>query len=364
LGRDVRPLGPQVAPPRNIASYDLYSAILESRPYPVRGLISFGSNTIINSADPVRGREALQKLEFFVQAELFHTPTTQFADVLLPAASFLETEFFVIRNGKVQRRPRAVEPLYERRPDIEIIFDLGVRLGLGDAFSNGNLVAAYNDILAPMGVRWDQLHDHPHGLESNAPVAHAKYAQTTAGGAARGFATPSRKIEIFLDSWAAHGVDPLPVYHEPAESPRSTPELAQRFPLVLTNAKKPHYLHSQHRGIAALRRLEPQATAEINPDTAARYGIKHGQRIEIATPRGRARAQANVTTAIVPGVVCAYHGWWEGCEVLGLGPSDPYDERGSNVNLLVHGDLMDPISGALPHRSALCSIRALSADEL
>jgi anaerobic selenocysteine-containing dehydrogenase len=364
LGRNDRPLGPQVAPPRNIVSYDLFSSVLEGRPYPVRGLVSFGSNTIINSADPVRGREALQKLEFFVQAELFRTPTSQLADVLLPAASFLETEFLVIRHGKVQRRPRSVEPLYERRPDVEVIFDLGVRLGLGDVFANGDLAAAYNDVLEPMGVTWDQLGDHPHGLEGNAPVAYEKYAQTTAEGAPRGFATPSRRIEIFLDSWAAHGVDPLPVYREPAESPRSTPDLAQGFPLVLTNAKKAHFLQSQHRGVARLRRLESQASAEINPDTAARYGITHGQWIEIATPRGRARAQAQVTDAIVPGVVCAYHGWWEGCEALGLEPSDPYDERGSNVNLLVHGDLRDPISGALPHRSALCSIRALGADEL
>jgi hypothetical protein len=66
----------------------------------------------------------------------------------------------------------------------------------------------------------------------------------------------------------------------------------------------------------------------------------------------------------VPGVVCASHGWWEGCESLGLGASDPYDERGANVNLLVHGDLRDPISGALPHRSTLCSIRPLTADEM
>jgi anaerobic selenocysteine-containing dehydrogenase len=364
LGRDDRPLGPQVAPPRNIVSYDLYDAILEGHPYPVRGLVSFGSNTIINSADPLRGREALRRLEFFVQAELFHTPTTQFADVLLPAASFLETEFFVIRHGKVQRRPRAVEPLYERRPDVEIIFDLAVHLGLGDTFAHGDLEAAYNDVLSPMGLTWDQLRDHPHGLSGTAPVAYAKYSHITAEGPPRGFATPSRKIEIFLDSWAARGVDGLPVYREPAESPRSMPDLAREFPLVLTNAKKAHYLHSQHRGVAALRRLEPQATAEINPDTASRYGISHGQWIEIATPRGRARAQAQVTGAIVPGVVCAYHGWWEGCEALGLDASDPYDERGSNVNLLVHGDLRDPISGALPHRSALCSIRVLSADEL
>src|SRR5438093_1377898 len=362
LGRDDRPLGPQVAPPHNIASYDLYDAILGGRPYQVRGLVSFGSNTIVNSADPVRGREALRKLEFFAQAELFHTPTTQFADVLLPAASFLETEFLVIRHGKVQPRRRAVAPLHERRPDIEIIFDLAVRLGLRDAFPDGNLAPAYDDVVSPMGVTWEEMREHPHGLGGGAPAGYEKHAQRDEHGAPKGFATTSGKVEIFLDSWAAHGADPLPVYREPAESPRSTPELAARFPLVLTNAKKAHYLHSQHRGIAALRRLEPHPTAEIHPDTAAEYGVADGQWVEIATSRGRARAKAEVTTAIMPGGVCAYHGWREGCEALGLPASDPYDERGSNVNLLVHGDLRDPISGALPHRSALCSIRVVSEE--
>ena len=104
-------------------------------------------------------------------------------------------------------------------------------------------------------------------------------------------------MEIFLDSWAAHGADPLPVYREPAESPRATPELAAIYPLVLTNAKKAHYLHSQHRGVAALRKLEPNPTAGIHPATAAQYGIADGQWVEIATPRGKARAKAELTTA-------------------------------------------------------------------
>ena len=56
-------------------------------------------------------------------------------------------------------------------------------------------------------------------------------------------------------------------------------------------------------------------------------------------------------------MVCAYHGWWEGCDELGLPATDPFDERGSNLNLLVHADLRDPISGALPHRSSLCRLR-------
>ncbi|HEX9270087.1 MAG TPA: molybdopterin-dependent oxidoreductase [Candidatus Limnocylindria bacterium] len=359
LGRAERPLGPQVAPPQNIVAYDLYTAVLEGRPYRVRGLVSIGGNTIINTGDPLTGRRALQQLEFFVQAELFHTPTSKFADVLLPAASFLESELLVVRHGHVQRRRKVVEPLHERRPDVEIIFDLACRLGLGAHFAGGDVAAAYDEVLEPLGLSWEAMRDHPHGVSGVAPAGYEKHAETDENGVARGFDTPSRKVELFLDSWAAHGQDPLPVFREPAESPRSTPELARDYPLVLTNAKKPQYLHSQHRGIAALRRTDPFPTAEMHPDTAERYGIADGAWVVIETPRGRARAKAEVTGTILPGVVCAYHGWWEGCEELGLDATDPYDERGTNINLLVHNDLRDPISGAVPHRSALCRVRPI-----
>jgi anaerobic selenocysteine-containing dehydrogenase len=128
----------------------------------------------------------------------------------------------------------------------------------------------------------------------------------------------------------------------------------------MTNAKWAWYLHGQHRGVASLRRRGPDPTVEIHPETAARYGIDDGSWVSIETPRARVRAKAHVTANIVPGVVCANHGWWEGCEELGLAPLDPLSEQGANVNLLVHNDVRDPVSGSVPHRSSLCRIRPLS----
>ena len=167
-------------------------------------------------------------------------------------------------------------------------------------------------------------------------------------------------MEIFLDRFAALDQPPLPVYVEPALSPRSQPDLARDYPLVLTNAKRAQYLHSQHRGLARLRKAAPNPTAELHPDTAARYGIAHGDWLLVETPSGAARAQAHLTTAIIPGVVCCSHGWWQGCEALGLPPLDPYSAAGANVNLLVHNDRHDPISGGTPFRSTLCRLRPAS----
>ncbi len=65
----------------------MYRAILEQRPYAVRGLIGFGANLLLAHADVQRGREALAALDFYVHADLFMTPTAEMADVVLPVAT-------------------------------------------------------------------------------------------------------------------------------------------------------------------------------------------------------------------------------------------------------------------------------------
>jgi anaerobic selenocysteine-containing dehydrogenase len=361
LGSSDRPLGPASAPPGNIAAYDLYTAILEADPYQVRAVVSIGGNALMSSGDPLRGREAFRRLEFFAQAELFHTPTSRYADVLLPAASFLESEFLVITGaGRAERRRRAVEPLYERRADVDVIFDLACRVGLGERFAGGDVEAAFDEVLAPAGLSWAGLLERPEGVEVAPPVRYEKHADTGDDGLPRGFGTPSGRVELFVDRFAAQGQPPLPAYEEPAESPVRTPALAREYPLVMTNAKSPRYLHSQHRGVAAIRRRVPDPTVEMHPETATRFGVTDGMWVVIETPRARVRARADVTARIVPGVVCAYHGWWEDCEELDLKTGDPFDEAGANVNLLVHNDVRDPVSGSIPHRSSLCRIRPLA----
>jgi anaerobic selenocysteine-containing dehydrogenase len=354
LGREDRPLGPQVAPPGNIVAYDLFDAILDARPYRVRGLLSFGGNTIMNSGDALRGRAAFQQLEFFAQMETFHTPTSALADVLLPATTFLENDVLAIHNGVAQRRVPATAPLYERRGDIDVIFDLADRLGYGAEFAGGDVARGYDGVLRPAGLTWAGLRAEPHGVRVAAESRHEKYRE-------RGFATPSGRVEIWSERFADAGAAPLPRYEEPAESPVRTPDVAREYPLVMTNAKLPQYLHSQHRGVAAIRRTHPDPTVEIHPTTAAAYGVVDAGWVMVETPRGRVRARADVTDAIAPGVVCAYHGWWEACEPLDRPALDPYSEDGANVNLLVHNDVRDPVSGAIPHRSALCRITPIIA---
>jgi anaerobic selenocysteine-containing dehydrogenase len=181
----------------------------------------------------------------------------------------------------------------------------------------------------------------------------AKYRET-------GFATPTGRVEIWSEPFAEAGFAAIPCYGEPAQSPSQTPDLAKEFPLVMTNAKLPQYLHSQHRGVTAIRRTHPDPTIEIHPDTAAQSNVVDHGWVLVETQYGRIRARADVTDAIKLGTVCIYHGWWEGCEELGRPPLDPYTADGSNANLLIGTDLSDPISGAIPHRSTLCRVRPIA----
>ncbi len=364
LGRSERPIGPPVTP-GTVTAYDLYRAILDGEPYPVRALVSFGANMLLANGDALRGRQALERLEFFAQIELTHTPTSRFADVLLPASSWMESSALKVGHryphesmAHVQFREAVVAPLYERRSDVAIIFGLATRLGLDDVFWKGDVEAGYRHLLEPAGVSLEALRALPYGIApTGAPVGYRKFAEPDeARSAPRGFATPTRKVEIFATRFAEHGLPALPVYVEPALSPRSRPDLVARFPLVLTNAKRPQYMHSQLRGLPSLRKVAPNPTAEIHPDTAGRCGVASGEWVVVETPSGRVRAQAQITDAILPGVVCCSHGWWEACAELGLPGFDPFSETGANQNLLVHNDQHDPVSGGTPHRSTLCRV--------
>ena len=363
IGRERKPLGPP-AKPGNCAAYDIFTAILENRPYPVKALLNFGSNTVLNTGDSQRAREAFRALDFAVAAELFMTPTAELCDYVLPATSFLEmanlsNDFKHRQQGRLhlQYRPAVVEPLAERRSDTWVVFELAKRLGLDDKFWQGDIEAAYEHELAPAGISLQRLKGSPGGITVTAPPRYQKFSAVNQSGKPRGFNTPDKKVAIYSHSFAAHGFAPLPEYVEPLVSPLSRPELAIEYPLVLTNAKFTTFIHSQLRGLPSLRKASPQPSADIHPTTAERYGVRDKDWMIIDSPRGTMKAKARVTDGIAPGVVCCQHGWWQECKELELPGYDAYSEQSANPSLLIGSDLADPISGSLPHRSFLCRVR-------
>ena len=101
----------------------------------------------------------------------------------------------------------------------------------------------------------------------------------------KGFATPSGKVELRSSIVGEMGFDPLPHAVEPPESPFSTPELYQSFPLIMTTgARTEAYFHSEGRQIQSLRKLIPDPFIEINPETARDLGIMEGDWVWVESP--------------------------------------------------------------------------------
>jgi anaerobic selenocysteine-containing dehydrogenase len=362
LGLAERPLGP--ARGGSVTTRELYAAILEGKPYPARGLIGFGSNMLLAHADGGHGRKALAELEFFAHADLFMTPTAELADIVLPVASSFERdalkfgfEVSLEAQSHVQFRQAVVPPPGEARPDTDIIFDLAARLGLAEQFWNGDIEAAYRHQLAPTGVTLEQLRAAPGGVRVPLQTRHAKHAAQDASGTPRGFATPSRKIELFSQTLLDHGYAPLPDFEEPQIGPEARPDLAARFPLILTCAKSTLFCQTQHRALPSLRKRALGPEVELHPAAAQARGIAQGDWVSIATPEGNVRARARLNDNLDPRVVVGEHGWWQPCAELGAPGYDPFGPDGANFNLLIGSTALDPVSGTASHRSYLCEIR-------
>ncbi len=332
----------------------------------MRGLVGFGANILVAHGGAARGRKALAALDFFVHADMFMTPTAEYADVILPVASPFEREALKIgfevtpeAQSLVQLRAPVVSPQGESRSDARIVFDLAVRLGLGDYFWNGDMDAAHRRQLAPTGLTLEALRQSPGGIRVPLELRHGKYAERDEAGMATGFATPSGKVEIWSEIFQDHGYAPLPEFEEPMVGPTARPDLAEKFPLILTSAKNPLYCNSQHRALPSLRKRGQFQTVEIHPDSAAARGIQVGDWVRISSPEGSARAVANLNANLEPRVVVGQHGWWQACDALGAPAYEPFAADGVNLNNLIGIEALDPISGTAPHKAYLCDVHAI-----
>jgi anaerobic selenocysteine-containing dehydrogenase len=304
-------------------------------PYPIKALFSAGLDVqyFPNSRRLV---ENLKKLDFIAVTEYFPTPGTQLADIVLPIASWLERQMLLTDSGDyVKLIEPAIEPVSESWPEWKIYSELAKRLGFGELFWDGDLEKCLNYMLEPLDITCDDLRQHPDGIELHLPIRPAKYYEKV------GFQTSSGKVEIASSILAEHGLEPLPVYNEPPESPVSRPDLAESYPLVLTSgARLLAYTHSQFRNVAQLRRIMPEPLVDINPADARPRDIKSGDAVMVSSPRGSIKVKANITDTILAGVVSIPHHW----------PGE------ANVNSLIDDKNLDPISGFPPFKSQLCQV--------
>lgn len=357
LGLAQRPLGP---PAHGWAlADDFQRAALEGVPYRVRALVGFGANLVLSQPDSARTAAALDALEFQVHCDLFENPTARHADYLLPVSTPWEREG--LRIG-FEIGPRAMEQVQLRRAlvppppgnvarsDLEIIFALATRLGLGALFFEGDIDRAHDHVLAPIGLSMAQLRAHPAGVRVPLQQVDRAYSARLSDGRVAGFGTPSRRVELHSDRFASVGIDPIPHWVAPASGADAG------FPLTLSSAKSGYFCQSQHRALPSLRLREPEPLARLHPDAARRYAIAPGDWMEVRTRGGAARYRAELDASLADGTVLASFGWWQGCDELGLPGIDPLATGHSNPNSIVDAALLDGPSGSAPLRSLPCAI--------
>jgi anaerobic selenocysteine-containing dehydrogenase len=330
----------------------LLQAMREGTPYPIKAFLVFGNNTLTTYANASQVYESLMKLDFIVCADLFMTPTAELADIVLPAASWPEIDQLAglptVAANVVLANQRAVR-IGECKSDEEIFVELARRMKL--PVGTESVEEVLNSQLARGGLNITFAELKEKG-SITVPFKYRKYED-------KGFRTPTGKIELYSTRFEEMGYAPLPFYEEPPESPVSRPDVSQDYPLVLTTgARIPYYFNSEHRQIEKLRKAHRHPTAEIHPETAARYGIAKGDWMWIETKRGRMRQRARLTTGIDPRVIAAEHGWWF--------PEEPAPEYGvwkSNVNLLTDNQPpYDPAMGTYQLRALLCRVARVEAE--
>lgn len=357
LGLAQRPLGPGLN--NWVTARDVWRAVLHGDPYPVRMLVSFGTNLLVSQPDGDLAVQALAKLDFHVHVDFFLNATARHADIVLPAATSWEREG--LRTGfdssleglrRVQLRPPVIPPVGEARPDTDIVLDLAGRLGLADRFFGGSADRGHDHALSAAGLTVERLRASPEGVVVAGSVALEAHAAAGADGAPGGFPTPTRRVEVYSERLRDHGQRPVPAF-DPADLVPADPA----FPLRLGSAKTVAYCHSQHRNIASLRRLMPDPIVEMAAADAAARGLAQGDWAAIRTARGRTVARVSILRDLPAGGVFGQHGWWvEGPDGSPYGPGHPL---AANINAAIDTTKADPVSGSIALRCSWCEVERL-----
>lgn len=359
LGLAELPLGP---PAKGwITARDFSRAVLQGEPYRLRALVAFGTNFVVSQGHSARNREALEALEFQVHVDMFMNPTADSADFVLPASmpwerDALKIGFEITQEAveTVQFRPRMAAPVGAVKADYEIAAALALKLGMDELFFGGDIEAGWNHQLAPLGVSIDDLRRQPMGLRFPQPFRTEKYAVQREDETVAGFATPTRRAELYSELLLDHGHDPLPGHVEPAETPLAADP---RFPFVLTTAKSGWFVHSSHRHVASLRRKSPDPAVDISPVLAGQRGLAEGDWAVVETSGGMVRLKVRLNPALDERVVIAEFGWWEDCPPLGRDSTAAAGALTRNINAALSDDTRDPVSGSVPLRATVCDIR-------
>jgi anaerobic selenocysteine-containing dehydrogenase len=277
---------------------------------PVKALYVYNSNPAAVAPEQDKVHQGLRREDLFtVVHDLFRTDSVDFADIVLPATSTLEHYDLHKSYGHLYlalSRP-AIAPVGESKANTEVFRLLAARLGLDHPSLRDS-----DEEMARQALDWS--HPYLRGLDFEAlereGTVRLRVPEPFAPFAEGGFPTPSGKCELYSESLAAQGVDPLPTYIAPRENPLSDPEKARRFPLAFISPPAHHFLNSTFSAQPVFMRRESEPFLTIHPQDAAPRGIVDGRPVRVFNDRGSFQAMARVSDAARPGVVVGLSIWW------------------------------------------------------
>ena len=312
-----KPSGP--AETRLVNHSRLGEALLAMSDPPIRALFVAANNPAVTCPDAGKVRQGLRRDDLFtVVHDPFLSVTARYADIVLPAATYLETEDLYRAYGTywMQYAPAAVPPQGEAWPNFRLAQELAGRLGLTDPVFRMTPRAALAELCR--GSPFD-----PTALGTGQSI---RYARPDA----QEFRTPSGKLEFYSQQMAAAGLPPMPEWQPDPQEERD----AARWPLRLLTTPGYFQAHTAYSGVAYLRHREGPPYCVLHPDEAARRGLADGARVRLFNERGAVGLVLRVDDEVLPGVVL----------VPGQRPDG--ETAGGTVNLLCSDRYTDLGDGA------------------
>ena len=305
----------------------LQDSILHHEPYPIKAVFGMGMNLkMFPQTDAMV--EAIKKLDFFVDVDLFSGFTPRYADIVLPACTTMErSELKAYGGGYFQYTKPVIPPLYESKSDANILCELAKVLGVDDPLLTAGHEACLDWIIEGTGVTIAELKK-----AEGRPVKVASKPYIPGSFIENGTTTPTGKFEFYSTSIASidpkYGLNPLPEY-EDALFDQNDEKTRTKYPFMLiTGIRVPHTIHSRLHEVPWLRSLRPKPFIDVNKKDAAAMNIHDGDMMEVTSPYGKIRVMAHLTAKMKPGVLHMTHGYSE-----------------ANVNCLIGKDHLDRYSG-------------------